>query len=75
MALGRHTRWTLFLIIGIPLGISVRPSPESMGFYQTASCRDCKQRVATACRAVVERSDEVDPTLREAMKRWFSGSS
>ena len=60
---------TLFLIIGIPLGISVRPSPESMGLLPDGEL----PRLQTAGTDGVldpspKKSEQVDPTLREAMK-------
>jgi sugar phosphate permease len=61
----------LFIVIGIPLGMGVRSTPESIGLLpdgeaSTASSR--KNRSANA--EPVPASSRADPTLRQAMKTW-----
>jgi MFS family permease len=60
---------TLFLVLGIPLAIGVRPSPESMGLLPDG---DLPRTQATSSSGEInsarEKSAEIDPTLREAMK-------
>jgi MFS family permease len=62
---------TLFVVIGIPLGIGVRSTPESIGLLpdgvaQAGAMSDDKRTVAGA----VHGPARPDPTLREAMKTW-----
>ena len=60
---------TLFLLIGIPLGLGVRPSPESMGLLPDG---DLPRLPAGPDDSVSDpspkKSEQIDPTLREAMK-------
>lgn len=62
---------TLFLLIGIPLGLGVRPSPESMGLLPDG---DMPKPNATKDQGDSQRDDgnppAADPTLREAMKTF-----
>lgn len=62
---------TLFLLIGIPLGIGVRRSPESMGLLPDG---DAPAPAAFGDSAASDRGDGntaiTDPTLRAAMKTW-----
>jgi MFS family permease len=62
---------TLFLLIGIPLGLGVRPSPESMGLLPDG---DAPKPIATRDQGDSRRNDgnpaSSDPTLREAMKTF-----
>jgi MFS family permease len=60
---------TLFLILGIPLSLGVRSSPESMGLLPDGE----QPRLTTAAGDGAsdpppKKSEQVDPTLREAMK-------
>jgi MFS family permease len=59
---------SLFLLIGIPLGLGVRPSPESMGLLPDGQApRNSASKDSTAERhQTVEPS--CDPTLRQAMR-------
>jgi MFS family permease len=63
---------TLFLLIGIPLGLGVRASPESMGLLP-----DGDAPTATTPNAANQADESTgtatgtDPTLREAMKSWI----
>jgi MFS family permease len=62
---------TLFLLIGIPLGLGVRPSPESMGLLPDG---DAPKPIATKDQGDSKHDDgnlpSSDPTLREAMKTF-----
>lgn len=62
---------TLLLLIGIPIGMGVRRSPESMGLLPDG---DAPTPAAPGNAAASDRSDGnsavADPTLREAMKTW-----
>jgi MFS family permease len=62
---------TLFLLIGIPLGMCVRRSPESMGLLPDG---DAPTPSASGNSAASDRNDGnsavSDPTLRQAMKTW-----
>jgi len=62
---------TLFLLIGIPLGIGVRRSPESMGLLPDG---DAPTPSASGDSAASDRNDGnsavSDPSLRQAMKTW-----
>ncbi len=62
---------TLFVVVGIPLGMGVRSTPESIGLRPDGEApavpsADDKRRGAGATQA----SSHGDPTLREAMKSW-----
>jgi MFS family permease len=61
----------LFLLIGIPLGFGVRPSPESMGLLPDG---DAPKPSAPKIDGESNRDDgnfsSTDPTLREAMKTF-----
>ena len=61
----------LFLLIGIPLGLGVKPSPESMGLLPDG---DAPKPIATKDQGHSKRDDgnplSSDPTLREAMKTF-----
>jgi MFS family permease len=64
---------TLFLIIGIPLGLGVRSSPESMGLLPDGDtpALSSTNDGAKAVRSRESSSDQKDATLREAMKNWI----
>jgi MFS family permease len=62
-----------FLIVGIPLGLGVRSSPESMGLLPDG---DAAKLSSAGAKAESVGSHEVlteqkDPTLREVMKTWI----
>ena len=59
---------TLFLCIGIPLGLGVRPSPESMGLLPDGDAPSRKDSDASAINSSAAKLDARDPTLREAMR-------
>jgi len=62
---------SLFLLIGIPLGLGVRPSPESMGLLPDGDAP--KIRIAKDESGSVRSkasSPSSDPTLREAIKTF-----
>jgi len=59
-----------FLIIGIPLGLGVRSSPESMGLLPDGAAPDSKSAEGDANRASASTA-KADPTLREAMRTWI----
>ena len=60
---------TLFLVIGIPLGIGVRPSPESMGLLPDGDVpRTQATNSSDETNPSREKSVAIDPTLREAMQ-------
>ena len=62
---------TLFLLIGIPLGLGVRPSPESMGLLpdgdapKSTAAKEAGENHRSGGNAPLS-----DPTLREAMKTF-----
>ena len=58
---------SLFLLIGIPIGLGVRPSPESMGLLPDG---DAPKPAATEAgdTTVNQAMASADPTLREAMR-------
>lgn len=62
---------TLFLLIGIPLGVGVRRSPESMGLLPDG---DAPTPSASGDSAASDRNNGTsavsDPSLRQAMKTW-----
>ncbi len=58
-----------FLIVGIPLGLGVRSSPESMGLLPDGAA-ETKNDEAASERASGAAIKE-DPTLRQAMKTWI----
>lgn len=60
---------TLFLCVGIPLALGVRPSPESMGLLPDG---DPPQQTAPSSESTEDSKTvpEADPTLREAMKTF-----
>jgi len=62
---------TLFIVVGIPLGIGVRSTPESIGLHPdgeapVASPSNDKDTLDGA----TQPSAREDPTLRQAMKTW-----
>lgn len=59
-----------FLIIGIPLGLGVRSSPESMGLLPDGAAPDLKTGEADV-HGPSAAPAKADPTLREAMKTWI----
>ena len=60
---------TFFLVIGIPLSLGVRPSPESMGLLPDGDLpRSQTAGSDVATDGATRKSATVDPTLREAMK-------
>jgi len=59
----------LFLVIGIPLGMGVRPSPESMGLLPDGDAPPTSAAESDgAHNPSLKKSGETDPTVREAMK-------
>jgi len=60
---------TLFLLIGIPIGIGVRPSPESMGLLPDGDApRADPIESSDASKAAASTLAGNDPTVGEAMK-------
>jgi MFS family permease len=60
---------TLFLLIGIPIGIGVRPSPESMGLLPDGDApRTETTNTSDASKAADDTLAGKDPTVRQAMK-------
>lgn len=60
---------TLFLIVGIPLAIGVRPSPESMGLRPDGDAPPAlESNPEGAASSFEKKSNEIDPTLREAIR-------
>jgi MFS family permease len=57
---------TLFLVIGIPLALGVRPSPESMGLLPDGDAPRGEE--STGISRPAATSDNQDPTLRAAMR-------
>lgn len=61
----------VFLIIGIPLGLGVRASPESMGLRPDGDAPDATVAAADGSAATkTAASTPQDPTLRESMKSY-----
>ena len=60
----------LFLLIGIPLGLGVRASPESMGLLPDGAAPDTPIDSVREDRPRTKAVTD-DPTLREAMKTWI----
>ncbi len=62
---------TLFLLIGIPLGLGVRPSPESMGLLPDGAAPKASEvNAQDGNQRRYEKPPSPDPTLREAMKTF-----
>jgi MFS family permease len=60
---------SLFLAIGIPIGMGVRPSPESMGLRPDGDLPPAQAaQSGGAMRAAQDQSGEADPSLRDAMR-------
>jgi MFS family permease len=59
----------LFLLIGIPLGLGVRPSPESMGLLPDGDIPKAAAKQG-GDKAAAQASPAADPTVREAMKTF-----
>jgi MFS family permease len=60
---------SLFLVIGIPLGLGVRPSPESMGLFPDGDAPKADvNRDESAGESNAKAAFSSDPTLREAIK-------
>lgn len=59
---------TLFLVVGIPLGAGVRPSPESMGLLPDGAAPRPQPSQNGMSRSTEPARQVEDPTLREAMK-------
>jgi MFS family permease len=59
---------SLFLLIGIPLGLGVRPSPESMGLLPDGDAPKAATKEAGENKAADQATASADPTLREAMR-------
>jgi MFS family permease len=60
-----------FLIVGIPLAIGVRPSPESMGLLPDGDAPRAQTSNRDGAAASSQEKREIDPTLREAMRTWI----
>ena len=60
----------LFLLIGIPLGLGVRASPESMGLLPDGAAPDIPLNSISEDRPRTTAVTD-DPTLRQAMKTWI----
>jgi MFS family permease len=60
----------LFLLIGIPLGLGVRASPESMGLLPDGAAPDVPINSISEDRPRTTAVTD-DPTLRQAMKTWI----
>ena len=60
----------LFLLIGIPLGLGVRASPESMGLLPDGAAPDVPINSISEDRPRTTGVTD-DPTLRQAMKTWI----
>jgi len=60
----------LFLLIGIPLGLGVRASPESMGLLPDGAAPDIPINSISEDRPRTTAVTD-DPTLRQAMKTWI----
>ena len=58
---------TLFLVIGIPLALGVRPSPESMGLLPDGVAPGQEESNDALSRSAATQGAQ-DPTLREAMR-------
>jgi MFS family permease len=58
---------TLFLCVGIPLALGVRPSPESMGLLPDGDAQPAVHS-DSARDGSAKNLEEADPTLREAMR-------
>lgn len=61
---------TLFLLIGIPLGLCVRRSPESMGLLPDGDAPALSSSSSSATSVRSTSASATEPTLREAMKTW-----
>lgn len=60
---------TLFLILGIPIGIGVRPSPESMGLLPDGDApRTETTQTGDITKSSLESPADKDPTVGQAMK-------
>lgn len=60
---------TLFLILGIPIGIGVRPSPESMGLLPDGDApRTETTQTGDITKSSLESLADKDPTVGQAMK-------
>jgi sugar phosphate permease len=62
---------TLFLLIGIPLSIGVRSSPESMGLLPDGEPANKPMGDQHKTASASEKSASPDPTLKQAMKTWI----
>jgi len=62
---------TLFLLIGIPLGLGVRRSPESIGLLPDGDAPASAAGADSAAHPGRESKPATEPTLREAMKTWI----
>ena len=61
----------LFLVVGIPLGMGVRSTPESIGLRPDGAAEPAATSAsANTTPGVAHAPAPVDPTLREAMKTW-----
>jgi MFS family permease len=60
---------SLFLVIGIPLGIGVRSTPESIGLLPDGGAPDDDAKEKSSASGVAPTTQ--DPTLRQAMKSWI----
>lgn len=58
-----------FLIVGIPLGLGVRSSPESMGLLPDGDA--AKLSTTESARPQEVFTEQKEPTLREAMRTWI----
>lgn len=60
----------LFLLIGIPLAVGVRPSPESMGLLPDGEV-SAKASEAVKGTAKEKTTSSTDPTLKQAMRTYI----
>jgi sugar phosphate permease len=60
-----------FLIVGIPLGLGVRSSPESMGLLPDGDAAKLSTTETESAGSHEVLTEQKDPTLREVMKTWI----
>ena len=59
------------LVVGIPLGLGVRASPESIGLRPDGAPPDIASRNSSDGHSNAQPAKGDDPTLRDAMKTWI----
>ena len=67
----RFSAGLCFLIIGIPLGLGVRSSPESMGLLPDGAAPETTEPMTPPAIVPAAYAVDGDPTLREAMRTWI----